>query len=400
VIVFVMGAAGALFAMPAQAAAPVRAAAVAGSTPDCATVRAQAAELAAAGSTTVACTETLPAGSAAAAAAKAAKAGKGFAAPNALGASCSSSSGTRQSACEQRDGIVTVLTVPELAVVGQIFYTSANEMFVSGRSTLWTHTFSYLPTYSWGAVGDIRIFADAYCIQACVPIGGLFASGSAVSTFGVSGQGRFDSPYRGAGAVWASGSRWSWYFEKPTASPPRTTPSESSVGPARCDDALGITTPVGCAFPSVRPELEVPRSRYPTYARHIELALNFGLQRVLTRTQNQVLTEANRDTACPTGPSYPRPAGFSCDEYPFASTYQGAASQIYGRQFIIIALNTGQSFSCQVPWLPRRLAGDSGGYSACMVPAGENSLGGSDLQAFYIDNRVIELDTFSVRVRG
>jgi hypothetical protein len=113
-----------------------------------------------------------------------------------------------------------------------------------------------------------------------------------------------------------------------------------------------------------------------------------------------VVNEANRNVACPTGPSYPRPAGFTCDEYPFASTYQGAAAQPYGRQFIIIALNAGTPFSCQVPWLSRRLAGDSGGYSACMIPAAENSLGGSDLQAFYIDNRVIELDTFSVKVRG
>jgi hypothetical protein len=50
--------------------------------------------------------------------------------------------------------------------------------------------------------------------------------------------------------------------------------------------------------------------------------------------------------------------------------------------------------------LPKRLIGDSGGYSACMIPAAENSNGGTDLNVFYIDNRVIDGDTFSVRVRG
>jgi hypothetical protein len=40
------------------------------------------------------------------------------------------------------------------------------------------------------------------------------------------------------------------------------------------------------------------------------------------RTMNQWLIEHNRDTACPE--SRPRPPGKSCDEYPFASTYQGA----------------------------------------------------------------------------
>ena len=89
----------------------------------------------------------------------------------------------------------------------------------------------------------------------------------------------------------------------------------------------------------------------------------------------------------------------SCDEYPFRSTYQGAASHAYGRTFTILNWNTGQPpFVCQVPWLQPRRQGDSGGYSACMVPIAENSGGGSDLNVFYINNRVIDRDQFTVRV--
>jgi hypothetical protein len=166
----------------------------------------------------------------------------------------------------------------------------------------------------------------------------------------------------------------------------------------RCDDALGVTTPVGCAFPGVRPQHLIGSLRYPTYAYHIQLALNAGLTSVLTRTTNPAVNAANGAVACPHGPNYPRPDGFTCDEYPFASTYEGAASQPYGRTFLILNINTGNTFTCQVPWLPRRAPGDRGGYSVCMVPAGQNSGGGTDLQAFYVDNRVIDRDTFSVRV--
>lgn len=61
---------------------------------------------------------------------------------------------------------------------------------------------------------------------------------------------------------------------------------------------------------------------YPQLAQHIQAAQDSGLPNVLTRVTDPNISDANRATACPS--SYPRPDGFSCDEYPFASTYQGA----------------------------------------------------------------------------
>ena len=49
--------------------------------------------------------------------------------------------------------------------------------------------------------------------------------------------------------------------------------------------------------------------------------------------------------------------------------------------------------------MPVREPNERGGYSVCMIPAAENSLGGSDLGDFYLKNRVIEFDTFVVVVR-
>src|SRR5262249_60791508 len=107
-----------------------------------------------------------------------------------------------------------------------------------------------------------------------------------------------------------------------------------------------------------------------------------GLPSLLTRLTDPGLIEANRATACPD--SYPRPDGKSCDEYPFASTYQGAAFIGGGpRTFDWCQVDIGQP-------------GSTGGsaHSVCMIDADQNSGGGRALGAFYGDNRVIDHDAF------
>jgi hypothetical protein len=118
---------------------------------------------------------------------------------------------------------------------------------------------------------------------------------------------------------------------------------------------------------------------------------------VLTRTQDPAQNAANRAVTCPQAPSN----GWSCDEYPFASTHEGAAnpSHPYGRTFQILNWSTGAPpFVCGIGWLSTRRIGDSLGYSVCGIPLDENRQGGTDLQVFYINNRVIHNDTFSVQV--
>lgn len=81
------------------------------------------------------------------------------------------------------------------------------------------------------------------------------------------------------------------------------------------------------------------------------------------------LTQQNRNAAC--AGFVPVDSDDSCDEFPFASTYQGAA-------FI----------------------GDPTRRSVAHVPRDENSLGGAILQQFYSKNRVIDGDKFYVTVDG
>ncbi|MCW6006550.1 hypothetical protein K1W54_18485 [Micromonospora sp. CPCC 205371] len=51
---------------------------------------------------------------------------------------------------------------------------------------------------------------------------------------------------------------------------------------------------------------------------------------------------------------------------------------------------------CYVDWLPKHTDTTNRSYSACMIPAGENSTGGGDLGEFYRVNRVLDWDAFTV----
>src|SRR4029450_8701663 len=97
----------------------------------------------------------------------------------------------------------------------------------------------------------------------------------------------------------------------------------------RCDTELPGNINPGCIFSGVRPVL-VYDSADPNVnqlAAHIRNAQNSGLPGrypdglPLSRATDGAIQEANRLIACPqadkAGP--PRPAGFECDEYPFAS---------------------------------------------------------------------------------
>ena len=87
-----------------------------------------------------------------------------------------------------------------------------------------------------------------------------------------------------------------------------------------------------------------------------------GANNPLIRDTNQADIDANRKASCAgfvsNGP------GDSCDEYPFASTYQGAAFVGPGR------------------------------YSTAHVPSDQNKQAGSDRNGFFLTQRIINGDPF------
>ncbi len=92
----------------------------------------------------------------------------------------------------------------------------------------------------------------------------------------------------------------------------------------------------------------------PTIANHVSQAMKSGKPWQLTYigVDNDNLKNRNRYHACKELDS-PRPTGYQCDEYPFATTYQGGE-----------------------------------GASAVLVPAHENSIQGGQLSDFYQRNNL------------
>ncbi|MCX4993548.1 NucA/NucB deoxyribonuclease domain-containing protein [Streptomyces sp. NBC_00568] len=157
-----------------------------------------------------------------------------------------------------------------------------------------------------------------------------------------------------------------WRFSNPEWAGP-SNEIALPTPPVRCDNALPGTSKTGCVMPYIPEMVYARHGEFPELADHIEYAQTtknlpgrHGTKRYLTRLTDKVKIKENRNTACPT--SVPRPAGKQCDEYPFASTWQGA--------------KTGGDFS-------RRL-----------INGPQNEDGGRALSRFYLYNRIIEKDKF------
>ncbi len=160
--------------------------------------------------------------------------------------------------------------------------------------------------------------------------------------------------------------------------PVESPPLQYYITPApsvRCDSTPRVGPATGgCVYHQFVPTYTVSTTNPDTaqVAWHIlwaqrNLLNHWGWQGhgpALTRTRNQTLITANRQAAC--GNRRARP-GLSCDEYPFASTQQGAS------------LNPD--------------------YSWHMVNARQNSLEGSRYRRpWYNQNRLLENDAFWVNV--
>lgn len=139
----------------------------------------------------------------------------------------------------------------------------------------------------------------------------------------------------------------------------------------RCDTERVIGNKAGgCVNAHFTPTFVLSAAAFPQVAAHVSLAQltlvhHWGWEGhgpPLHRTTNKALQNANGNAACPA--SRPRPAGMSCDEYPFRSTLEGAAH--------------------------------SSDFSWAWVDRDQNSRAGSDLSAFYGRDRVLNGDAFWV----
>ncbi|SEE65836.1 Deoxyribonuclease NucA/NucB [Streptomyces sp. 2231.1] len=163
-----------------------------------------------------------------------------------------------------------------------------------------------------------------------------------------------------------------WSFTNPKWAGP-TNEMTLPQPPVRCDNALPGTSRIGCVMPYIPEMVYAKRGEYPELAKHIEYAQNtkhlpgkHGTTKYLTRLTDKAKIRQNRDKACPS--SRHRPAGKQCDEYPFASTWQGAST-------------------------------GGGKFNWRMINAKQNEEGGKALGRFYLYNRILEKDKFLVWIK-
>ncbi len=89
---------------------------------------------------------------------------------------------------------------------------------------------------------------------------------------------------------------------------------------------IGLGNQFGKTQAQNLPMYVISAQQTPTIANHVYRAMQSGRPWKLTYigADNDSLQRRNHDQACKDIES-PRPTGYQCDEYPFASTYQGGA---------------------------------------------------------------------------
>jgi hypothetical protein len=299
----------------------------------------------------------------------------------------------RTDACLLRPWTVGIYRLNDDGSMTQIGWFSFWELSYSYTSysiSTWGQQMQISGTGAGGDVSGLTIQGSASCSGSCSLDSVDFAPQSALSGM-PGGTAFFDSTSTDPGAVGTATTTMSWWFTKPGVVPTQTVTSNPPQ--VRCDNNTPGLGP-GCVFPGYMPVMTYSLSGpYPQLAQHISDAQSSGLPgaypsgQPLSRLTDDTLQSLNRGTACPD--SYPRPDSFSCDEYPFASTWQGAWT----------GGGDPRTFDwCQVS-PPQPWSTGSSGYSVCMIDAYQNSAGGGALGAFYNSNRVMDGDQFQVWIQ-
>lgn len=296
----------------------------------------------------------------------------------------------RTEVCEIVSSTLTVFRTTNgvTTVVGLMEFNIFSYAYTSTTSGSWIHQFEISPYIITGEAAGSSVQASATCVGGCNVTRSTFPSQPAPLNARPGGEAVLATTAIGSGVVDEADTSWNAFFTNPRWG--SSTTFSAALTTIRCDTATPGTPTTGCVIPWYAAWLIYSLTGpYPELASHIRRAQESGLPggisaTPLTRLTNSLKIEANRLQAC--RDSYPRPVNKSCDEYPFASTYQGLA--------------TGGGTARTFPGCSITLAGPGStgptGVSVCMIVFTQNSGGGGTASAFYRQNRVLDRDPFRV----
>jgi hypothetical protein len=306
--------------------------------------------------------------------------------------------------CQVRGYVVTLTQFQNgtMAVIGTVTYQEISYAAVSAFSNAWFQQIGFDVLAVTGDSAGIRYDnTDAGCYWGTCTRGEWnFPGRHALSTSPRMGtvNVRMDLGF-GAAAAAQTFMSYRWSHDDPTVRPSSTaivvTPQ------VRCDNGSAGLNGFGCIQPTFTPsfELNLADPAVDQAAHHIYEAQASGLggadprssmpnRSPLHRLTDDYLSQQNTNRACPA--SYVRPSGFQCDEYPFKSSWEGAATQ-----------NPGGPARTNPGWcnIPEPAGSGPFGYSVCMIPGTQNASAGGKLGNFYLTNRVMSGDAFYVWIR-
>lgn len=298
-------------------------------------------------------------------------------------------SGTRTSTCAMISLALEVFDGRNV-LVGTALYNLYNYVYMDTSQTTWVNQIAFSPYKVTGAASSISVRGTATCAgQACTAVRQSFP----LQSPSLNGKAEGESSWKWTGKKGTSGVAtpgWTVTFE--AAAAPNSVTYLRSAPALRCDDAVPGRA-AGCIVPAVTPHIDYDANYFRDFGDHVSEAQRSGLPGSETsgiplhRTTNTALRDSNRSTACPA--SFPRPAGYSCDEYPFASTHEGASRSGGGPRTLDW---------CQIS-LDREPSTGRSGYSVCMINASENSRAGSLLNStLFAPMRVVDGDPFFVNI--
>lgn len=298
--------------------------------------------------------------------------------------------GDRKEECNIQPAYLTI-TNDDGVIVGELFYNTYQWTLTVDTYNHFSSTLAIEPWVSWGQGAGWTVHAehDAEmwgCGDSCEITEWSFDGGLATETSVHSGVAYYEAEIDPGEYDTSWSGNWAFWF---TRAGVRSTTAWTRETTVRCDDVLPGSTVVGCVIPNYPGYIDVKQIDAPTYRQHLANAIASGLpggqSNPLHRLTDPVLIAQNRTKACPTGVAWlPRPPGYECDEYPFASSYEGAFT----------GGGDARTFdTCQVT-LQGLPSEGSVGYSICMILAGDNSLGGSQLATEHREQRIIDGDPF------
>ncbi|MBY6366073.1 LGFP repeat-containing protein [Rhodococcoides corynebacterioides] len=295
---------------------------------------------------------------------------------------------------------------PGATPVGRFNYIQEHELTTQWNNSAWTgksaiHFFT-------GGVNGIATEALMSVSPTCSSSGtGCPVTGSGLSNVPVAFNTDLETTFTvsngslAAGAQVTNNTTSKWVFTHPQTNPLKWNAPEARFPQVRCDRAASLTGQ-GCVIPAAEPIFDISSREVLSHSEHIQRAQLTGLPGAvggvpLRRLVDPTAIQANRNSSCNRIPG-PRDPDTDCDEYPFASTYDGGFSAgTVARTYDDCNVGAGLQGGGGIAVLdPDDLADEGPGISMCFIDRGDNRSGGGYLSWFFRKQRLLDAETFYV----